>query len=414
MAPSSQAPSPKRSSAKAPVFIEVHHENLHFQSGEELLPYLQHHLATDEAARTNGAALFNVAHLADPAITIPANTNIVVSHQDVRHGKRTPKKNGPTAFYLECNNQVDAGPNIESYTDSDGEKNWRTKRARTLQFPAEPLTDRGAALRKMNDIMARAADEVNFKARYVLYDLTDCHVRIQSDFRLSCGTRMLLFSPTIQGVQSPFGYESQGETFFIAHIEDFDLDAYNILFAGEPKLWVTVSPEQKEAFESCVRHAGFTSGWNGGKRIKSSKNVLPKCSRKMNHVNIWPTLKLMDEWGVDYKLILQKPGQLVAVTANTYHWGVNLGVNYAEAGAFCPSDDYQMPSTWQTCGPLSVCPEKQKFPGLKLREEAADDDGPLNFDDEDTSDQDDDDEQLEDESSFLPPGDRITVRSPSR
>ncbi len=59
--------------------------------------------------------------------------------------------------------------------------------------------------------------------------------------------------------------------------------------------------------------------------------IKPDCNQFVQHQNLLPWPSLLRKWEIKFKLVLQTPGCLVLVQPHTYHYGVNLGANIAEA-----------------------------------------------------------------------------------
>jgi hypothetical protein len=127
------------------------------------------------------------------------------------------------------------------------------------------------------------------------------------------------------GLNSAFGYCSDGVSLFGAHREDWNFASFNILFKGQIKLWIVVKPSNNELFERKIRELFPKAG---------------PCTQFMRYLGVAISPSLLREWKVEFSLIPQKPGQLVAVGGKTYHWGMNNGSNYAEAINFCMERQY--------------------------------------------------------------------------
>ena len=134
---------------------------------------------------------------------------------------------------------------------------------------------------------------------------------------LQPGSRLLSTAKHFAGIHSSYVYISSpsGSVFWL-HCEDFDLPSANILYDGDPKLWVVVDPGSTHRLESLL-----------AKELR----IKPDCNQFVRHQNLLPRPSLLRKWEIKFKLVLQTPGCLVLVQPHTYHYGVNLGANIAEA-----------------------------------------------------------------------------------
>lgn len=171
------------------------------------------------------------------------------------------------------------------------------------------------------------------KMPYFNIDLAERSCRTDSTFKLKCGMPMDNLS-YLAGVTTPYAYFSTGISHFGAHVEDWYFGSFNILFAGATKLWIAVKPSSQKLFESKVRELFPKAG---------------KCVQFMRHqaLNIGPWK--LREWGIEHYFVPQMPGQIVAVTGHTYHWGLNTGHNYAEAINFCLERDWKAAEDFENC-----------------------------------------------------------------
>ena len=170
---------------------------------------------------------------------------------------------------------------------------------------------------------------------YFNIDISDRSVRPQGSFELTCGSPMDKLS-YIAGMNTPYGYYSRGISHFGAHVEDWHCASYNVHFAGATKLWVAVKPSSQKLLEQKIREHFPDSG---------------TCVQFVRHqaINIAPST--LRNWGVEHFFVPQNPGQIVAVSGYTYHWGLNTGHNYAEAINFCLERDWQAAEDFRMCYP---------------------------------------------------------------
>ncbi|KIW03577.1 uncharacterized protein PV09_05332 [Verruconis gallopava] len=168
---------------------------------------------------------------------------------------------------------------------------------------------------------------------YFNIDISDYRVRPEGSFELTCGAPMDKLS-YIAGVNTPYGYYSRGISHFGAHVEDWHFASYNVLFAGQVKLWIAVKPSSKALFE---------------RKIRELFPEIGTCVQFVRHLAINIAPATLRKWGVEHFFVPQKPGQIVAVSGYTYHWGINTGQNYAEAINFCIEKNWVAPEEFKNC-----------------------------------------------------------------
>lgn len=170
---------------------------------------------------------------------------------------------------------------------------------------------------------------------YFNIDIREQKVRPEGSFELTCGSPMDKLS-YIVGMNTPYGYYSRKKSHFGAHVEDWHCASYNILFAGATKLWIAIKPSSRHVFEKKVRELFPEAG---------------TCVQFIRHQALNLAPRLLREWGVEHFFVPHNPGQIVAVSGYTYHWGINTGQNYAEAINFCMERDWTAAEDFKNCYP---------------------------------------------------------------
>ena len=150
------------------------------------------------------------------------------------------------------------------------------------------------------------------------------------------------------GIHSPYVYISSGITAFTLHKEDFNLPSRNLLHRGMPKLWLTVPPAWRIDLETKLSNA---LGIRGG-----------VCDQFLRHQTLIITPSFLRESRIPYDLHLQTPGQEVEVRGDTYHCGINLGCNIAEA-INDAGEDWTAPPCYTPCARRKgwLCPDARPF-----------------------------------------------------
>lgn len=162
---------------------------------------------------------------------------------------------------------------------------------------------------------------------------------------LQPGSRLLSTAKHIPGLHSTFLYLSPGKSVFFLHREDIGLRSANRHWEGAPKLWLNVHPGSASRLESRVVEA---------LRIQS-----PICHQFIRHRDLVIPPSLLRKWKVKFEIVLQGPGVEMMVGPDTYHQGINLDPNLAEAINYT-EPDWIAPPLYTAC-----CRKKFKWcPGI--------------------------------------------------
>jgi hypothetical protein len=66
-------------------------------------------------------------------------------------------------------------------------------------------------------------------------------------------------------------------------------------------------------------------------------------------MSVWVGLEALEEWGVDYEVAEQRPGELVITAPGTYHQGWNAGANLNEAINYADDAVVERLAGYRTC-----------------------------------------------------------------
>ena len=148
----------------------------------------------------------------------------------------------------------------------------------------------------------------------------------------------------VAGIQSTYFYLSSGPTMFETHKEDFRLYSTNALQLGAAKLWCVLDPEDSDKFESFI--------------MAELGLMPPFCAQFIRHQRIVVLPSVLRDKGIRYQMRVQLPGCWVTVSGDSYHFGMNLGPNLAEAINWAP-EGYIPSPTYLACDHRqnSLCPE---------------------------------------------------------
>jgi hypothetical protein len=108
--------------------------------------------------------------------------------------------------------------------------------------------------------------------------------------------------------------------FICSHTEDMNLLSINYLHAGAPKYWYAIPPEHSRRFES-LANSHFA-------------HAARDCSEYLRHKQNLLSPTILQKAGIPFEVQIQRPGDAIVTCPGSYHFGVNLGFNVAEATNF--------------------------------------------------------------------------------
>ncbi|ATY59624.1 lysine (K)-specific demethylase 4B [Cordyceps militaris] len=147
----------------------------------------------------------------------------------------------------------------------------------------------------------------------------------------------------IPGIHTPYVYESAphfGATFQI-HAEDYRLLSLNHLYCGR-KIWIVVPCTAIDVAEKALGRG------DGG------------CSQFMRHRAEFFFPEKLDQLGIPYRLVDQRPGETIVILPDAYHEGYSTGYTLAEAKNYADAD--WSTATYKPCAahchlPTAIPPE---------------------------------------------------------
>ena len=125
---------------------------------------------------------------------------------------------------------------------------------------------------------------------------------------------------TLDGVNSSYLYFGMWRALFAWHTEDCDLYSVNYLHYGAPKFWYAVAPEDRERFE-ILAQGMVPEMWRA-------------CPEFLRHKELLISPTLLEQNGIPFTRMMQKPGEFVVTYPGSYHSGFNCGYNCAESCNF--------------------------------------------------------------------------------
>lgn len=131
----------------------------------------------------------------------------------------------------------------------------------------------------------------------------------------------------VPGIHTPYVYESAphfGATFQI-HAEDYRLLSLNHLYRGR-KIWIVVPCTAIDVAEQALRRGRSGSGADTG------------CSQFMRHRAEFFFPEKLDQLGIPYRIVDQRPGETIVILPDAYHEGYSTGYTLAEAKNYADDD----------------------------------------------------------------------------
>ena len=125
---------------------------------------------------------------------------------------------------------------------------------------------------------------------------------------------------TLDGVNSSYLYFGMWRALFAWHTEDMDLYSVNYLHYGAPKFWYAIAPEDRERFE-ILAQGMVPEMWRA-------------CPEFLRHKELLISPTLLEQNGIPFTRMMQRPGEFVVTYPGSYHSGFNTGYNCAESCNF--------------------------------------------------------------------------------
>ncbi|GMI00657.1 hypothetical protein TrLO_g8491 [Triparma laevis f. longispina] len=124
----------------------------------------------------------------------------------------------------------------------------------------------------------------------------------------------------LPGVTSAYLYFGMWGATFAAHTEDMNLLSINILHAGEPKYWYSISAKDSSRYEALAA-SYFPEEAN-------------ECPDFLRHKKYLLSPSILKNAGISVTRTIQRAGDAIITMPNAYHWGFNTGFNVAESTNF--------------------------------------------------------------------------------
>jgi hypothetical protein len=124
----------------------------------------------------------------------------------------------------------------------------------------------------------------------------------------------------ISGITLPWLYYGMLFSSFCWHTEDLYLFSLNYLHEGAPKVWYSISSDQKEKMDEYIKTKYYAT-------LLKQPDLIHKLT-----VHISP-LELIEN-GIKVYRTVQQPGEIVVTLPKGYHSGFSTGLNLAEAVNF--------------------------------------------------------------------------------
>ena len=146
----------------------------------------------------------------------------------------------------------------------------------------------------------------------------------------------------IPGIHWPYFYEAWDAfgTPFAMHREDGDLHSINYLWVGN-KSWTAVPASHINTLEEKSRET------NGSYYSYD-------CAQFLRHSATFYPSSILDHWGIPYKIVIQRAGEVIITFPRVYHQGFSTGYTFAVAANY--ADEYWSVEGYRGCDSQS-CPK---------------------------------------------------------
>lgn len=128
----------------------------------------------------------------------------------------------------------------------------------------------------------------------------------------------------IPGVNSAYLYCGMWKSTFAWHLEDMDLYSINYIHFGAPKLWYSISQEDKDKFFDVMRDL-----W---------PEEFSNCREFLRHKTFHASPSLLQSHGIRVNRLIHYEHEFVLTFPYGYHSGFNFGYNCAESVNFATKD----------------------------------------------------------------------------
>lgn len=164
-------------------------------------------------------------------------------------------------------------------------------------------------------------------------------------------------SEHMEGIQSPYTYFGQKNTFFAFHREDMNWWALSHHLWGCGKVWYCILPKDYDRLMRIVK-----------KLYKKQLKFEKGCNTPLQHKNYWFDPNILLQNGLKVYCIIQQPGDIVVNPPQGVHGGINMGPNIAVALNFMTESIESFVASWKAQKLLlqSKCEICCDFPKLDI------------------------------------------------
>ncbi len=91
----------------------------------------------------------------------------------------------------------------------------------------------------------------------------------------------------------------------------------SFLLAGRPRVWVAIAARHGPLLEhSLLRYQALLLG---------ARNAQPWCSQLLQHLSMWVRTAALAKWKVPFKMVVQRPGELVVIPPGARYQVFDMG-----------------------------------------------------------------------------------------
>ena len=148
--------------------------------------------------------------------------------------------------------------------------------------------------------------------------------------------------PGLPNSSNQNAYLNSTESFTHLHKKNMNLQSTNVLWYGQPVVWLVVPSRHACKLEAQVARA---------------LQVSPTCSQFVGHTAIVIPPSLLARWGINFSIFVQFSGDVVQTDYGAYCAKWSMGVNLGEEVSWSDDPSWQPPPLYRhCCNRCAICP----------------------------------------------------------
>lgn len=145
-------------------------------------------------------------------------------------------------------------------------------------------------------------------------------------------------------------FSSFTETFMSLRKTILDLQSINILWSGQPVVWLVISSRHASKLEARIAH---------------ELDASPQCSQFTKHAGLLVSPEVLTIWGIQFSMFVQYAGDVVKTDHGVYFQKWSTGPNLAEGVSSCEADWFRPPLLQTYCDSCVSEVESRRNPEIR-------------------------------------------------